>query len=217
MSPSARRSLAALFWLLASLGVMVSTVLVWAHQSLLTTSGWSALVGEVFDDPAVVEATADRLVVRVSDAVDLPAIVAQVLPGESQLVSGLITSRVEDWLSDGLASVLSREDVQAALGRVNAAAHDAAIAAIRGGGAVVGSEQGMITLNVFPLIGSVLEALQDAGVIDPSRQIPDLSEYQPPAQTVARLEAVLGRELPDDIGTIQLVTSDRLATVQEAC
>ena len=63
---------------------------------------------------------------------------------------------------------------------------------------------------------SVLVALQEAGVIDASRQIPDLSEYQPPAETVARLETVLGRELPDDIGTIDLVTSDRLATVQQA-
>ena len=33
---------------------------------------------------------------------------------------------------------------------------------------------------------------------------------------MARLETALGRELPDDIGTIDLVTSDRLATVQQA-
>ena len=102
MSPSARRILAALFWLLASLGVMLSTVVVWAHQSLLTQSGWSALVGEIFDDPAVIEDVSDNIVVRVSDAVDLPAIVAKVLPGESQLVSGLISTRVEDWLSERL-------------------------------------------------------------------------------------------------------------------
>jgi hypothetical protein len=41
VSPSGRRILAALFWLLASLGVMLSTVVVWAHQSLLSSSGWA--------------------------------------------------------------------------------------------------------------------------------------------------------------------------------
>ena len=88
--------------------------------------------------------------------------------------------------------------------------------AIRGGGEIVSTEQGTITLDVFPLVETVLVALQDAGVIDASRQIPDLSEYQPAEENVARIEAALGRELPDDIGTIELVTSERLATVQQA-
>src|SRR5688572_19526228 len=120
MSASGRRILAGLFWLLASLGILVSTVVVWAHQSLLTTSGWTQLVGSVFDDPAVVEGTADSLVERVAVAIDLPAIVNQVLPGESELVAGLVTAGVEDFIAGHLATALGREDVRAALANVNA-------------------------------------------------------------------------------------------------
>ena len=47
-------------------------------------------------------------------------------------------------------------------------------------------------------------------------QIPDLSSYEPDPDRVAQLESLLGRDLPDDIGTITLVQSDRLAAVQDA-
>jgi hypothetical protein len=216
MSASGRRILAGLFWLLASLGILLSTVVVWAHQSLLTTSGWTQLVGDIFDDPAVVEGTADGIVERVAVAIDLPGIVARVLPGESELVAGLVTTRVEDFVAGNLATALGREDVRATLGSVNAAAHEAAIRTIRGGGQVVSTEQGSITLNVFPLVEAVLVALQGAGIIDETRQIPDLSEYRPAEENVARLESLLGWPLPEDIGTIELVDSGRLATVQQA-
>ena len=78
------------------------------------------------------------------------------------------------------------------------------------------SAQGTISINVFPLIEGVLVGLQDAGIIDESRQIPDLSSYEPDPQRVATLETLLGRDIPDDIGTITLVESDRLGTVQSA-
>jgi hypothetical protein len=62
----------------------------------------------------------------------------------------------------------------------------------------------------------VLVGLQEAGIIDASREIPDLSSYEPDPDRVATLETLLGRDIPDDIGTITLVQSDRLGTVQSA-
>ncbi len=97
----------------------------------------------------------------------------------------------------------------------NKAAHDAALRAIRGGGSdALTSDAGAITLNVFPLIEGVLRSLQDAGLISADRNIPDLSGFEPSADRIAKLEALLGRDLPDDIGTITLVESERLGDVQ---
>ena len=190
MSASGRRILAGLFWLLASLGILLSTVVVWAHQSLLTTSGWTQLVGDVFDDPAVVEGTADAIVERVSVAIDLPGIVAQVLPGESELVAGLVTTRVEDFLAGRLADRARPRGRAARPSRTSTPRRTRRrCRTIRGGGEVVSTEQGTITLNVFPLVEAVLVALQDAGIIDATRQIPDLSEYRPAEENVARLES----------------------------
>ena len=97
----------------------------------------------------------------------------------------------------------------------NKAAHDAALRAIRGGGSdALTSDAGAITLNVFPLIEGVLHSLQDAGLISADRNIPDLSGFEPSADRIAKLETLLGRDLPDDIGTITLVESERLGDVQ---
>jgi hypothetical protein len=100
---------------------------------------------------------------------------------------------------------------------VNERAHEAAMKVIRGGDSdVVTSAEGTISVNVFPLIGGALTALQDAGIVPADVELPDLSTYEPNPDRVAQLESLLGRELPDDIGTITLVESDQLATVQSA-
>ena len=98
---------------------------------------------------------------------------------------------------------------------VNKLAHDAAMKAIRGGDtAALDSQAGVLTINVFPLIEGVLGSLQDNGLISADRNIPDLSGFEASPDRVAKLEALLGRDLPDDIGSITLVDSENLAQVQ---
>ena len=214
---SGRRVLAGLFWLLASLAIMVAGVTLWAHQTLLTSDGWTGIVAEVAADPEVIEATSARVVDRLSEALGVQEIVANVLPGDLDIVAAAVTSGLEDRVTDRLAELATSEGFQDAFLGVNRAGHAAAMRVIRGGDSeALASEEGTISLNVFPLIEGALVALQDAGLIDESREIPDLSTYEPPAETVARLESALGRDLPDDLGTITLVDSERLGRLQSA-
>ena len=214
---SGRSILAALFWLLSCLAILVGGVTLWAHQTLLTSSGWGSIVGGIASDPEVIEATSQRLVERVSDAIGVEDVVARVLPGEGTLLAGAITGALEERVAARVAEIAATEQFQDAFVRVNEAGHDAAMKIIRDPDTeAVTSAQGTISINVFPLIEGVLTGLQDAGIIDESRQIPDLSSYEPDPQRVAALETLLGRDIPDDIGTITLVESDRLGTVQSA-
>jgi hypothetical protein len=211
-----RSILAAVFWLLACLAILVSGVALWAHQTVLTANGWGTIVAGVAADPEVIAATSERVVGRVSESLDISAKVAEILPGDMDLLAGAITGAVEQRVAEGLAAVASTQEVQDAFVAVNERAHEAAMKVIRGGDSdVVTSDQGVIALNVFPLIGAALTGLQEAGLIPADRQIPDLTSYEPDPDRVARLETLLGRELPDDLGTITLVQSDRLATVQQ--
>ena len=212
-----RSILAALFWLLACLAILVGGVTLWAHQTVLTANGWGTIVAGVAADPEVIAATSERVVDRVSESLDISGRVADILPGEMNLLAGAITGAVEQRVAEGLAAVASTQEVQDAFVAVNERAHDAAMKAIRGGDSeVVTSEEGTISINVFPLIGGALTALQDAGIVPADVELPDLSTYEPNPDRVAQLESLLGRELPDDIGTITLVESDQLATVQSA-
>jgi hypothetical protein len=214
---SSRRVLAATFWLLASLAILLSSVTLWAHQTLLTSSGWGGIVEDVISDPEVTDNIASVVVTRISDSLDVGDTVAGFLPGSLSIVAGALTSGVEDRITDGVANFMASDGFQEAFVKANEAGHDVAMAAIRGGDSeALTSEDGLITLNVFPIIEGVLNNLQDAGLIDESREIPDLATFEPAAETVARLESLLGRDLPDDIGTITLVESENLGIVQDA-
>jgi hypothetical protein len=215
-SSDGRRALAALFWLLASLGVMLSGLTVWAHQTLLTSDGYGAIVKEVIADPEVVENVSTVLVTRISDRLGVRDTVADVLPGSLDVVAGALTAGVEDRIIGLVEDFISGEGFQEVFVEVNKTAHDAAMAVIRGGDSeALASQEGLVTLNIFPVLENVLLALQENGLIGQDREIPDLTNAEPSDQTVAMLERVLGRELPDDIGTIVLVDSENLALVQQ--
>jgi hypothetical protein len=212
-----RSIVAALFWLLACLAILLASVAVWAHRTVLTDEGWGGIVAGVAADPEVIEATSQRLVDRVSESLDLEATVARVLPGDMKLIPAVITGIAKDRLAEGIANVAADERFQQAFVSVNEKAHAAAMKVIRGSGSdVITTDEGAISLNIFPLIGGALTGLQQDGIIPADIQVPDLASYEPDPDRVAKLETLLGRDLPDDIGTITLVRSDRLATVQDA-
>ena len=212
-----RSILAALFWLLACLAILVGGVTLWAHETVLTSNGWGTIVSGIASDEEVIAATSERLVERVSESLAISERVADILPGDMSLLAGAITRTVQQRVTDTVAEIAATEPVQDAFVRANELAHEATMKVIRGGDSeALTSLDGAITLNVFPLLEGVLVGLQDAGLIDESREIPDLSGFEPNAERVARLESLLGRDIPDDIGTITLVQSDRLDAAQTA-
>ena len=209
-----RRVLAAVFWLLASLAVLFGGVSVWAHQTLLTSDGWGGIVGDVVADKEVTDAVSAVLVERLAEATGIRDTVANAIPGPS-IIAGAVTGIVQDRIVKAVEGFASSAAFDDAFVKVNERAHDAAMKAIRGGDtAALTSDQGILSINIFPLIEGVLKSLQDSGIISGSRDIPDLSEYQLPSEAVTVLEKVLGRDIPDDVGTIVLIDSERFDTVQ---
>ena len=212
--PRGRRVLAAAFWLLASLAVLFGGITVWAHQTLLTADGWGGIVEEVIAQEEVTEAVSVVVVDRLADSTGISEAVAEALPGPD-IIGRAVTGVVQDRVAGAVADFTASDGFQDAFVRVNKAAHDATMAAIRGGDSeALTSEAGVISLNIFPLIEGVLYSLQDAGFIDESRDVPDLTDYEVSSRTIALLERVLDRDIPDDVGTIVLVDSENLELVQ---
>jgi|GEM_PF-4651366 len=213
-SNTGRRVLSAVFWLLASLTVLFGGTTLWAHQTLLTADGWGGLVEEVIAEPEVIDAVSVVIVDRLSDSLAVKEVVADVIQGPD-IVAGALAGVVENKVVDAVAAFGATDAFQEAFVNVNKATHEAALKVMRGGDSeALTSEEGLITLNVFPLIEGVLISLQDAGFIDEGREIPDLTGYEPSPRAISLLETVLGRDLPDGIGTIVLVDSENLDLIQ---
>jgi hypothetical protein len=216
MSLRARSILAGLFWLLACTGVMAATLGVWAHRSVLTTDGWSSLMVTAAENPEVVAGTSDIVADRVAEAVGLETIVASLLPGPSTVLARPISERVEGFVSEGIEAVMGTEAFASAWEQGNERLHAVALEALRGGTDVVSTGSGAIELNVMPVVYAGLERLQEAGILPADVTLPELEAGQLPAESIAQLEARLGRDLPEGLGTIQLVQSENLAGLQQA-
>ncbi len=209
-----RRVLAAVFWLLASLSVLFGGITLWAHQTLLTPDGWGGIVEDVVSDEEVVDAVSVVIVDRLAGSLGVREAVANALPGPD-FIAGALTATVENRITDVVADFASSEAFRDAVVNVNKAGHAAALKVIRGGESkALTSGEGVLSLNIFPLIEGVLVSLQDAGIIDASRDIPDLTNYQPSAQAISVLETLLGRDIPDGVGSIVLIDSANLELVQ---
>ena len=209
-----RRVLAAFFWLLASILVLVGGVSVWAHQSLLTDDGWGGIIGDAISDDEVTDAVSVVLVDRLSDSLGVNSLVADALPGPD-LIANAVTAMAQERITEAVANFAQTDAFQDAFVNVNKAAHDAAMRTIRGGDSeALTSEDGVIAINIFPLIEGVLNSLQDAGIIDADREIPDLTNFEASGTTVAAIEQALGRDIPDDAGSIVLIDSENLGAVQ---
>ena len=180
-----RSILAALFWLLACLAILVGGVTLWAHQTVLTANGWGTIVAGIASDEEVIAATSERLVDRVSESLDISE-QGRRDPARRHEPAGRRHHRaVQQRVADGSPRSPPPSPSRMPSCRANELAHEAAMKVIRGGDSeALTSLDGAITLNVFPLIEGVLVGLQDAGLIDESREIPDLSELR--AQPRAR-------------------------------
>ena len=81
---------------------------------------------------------------------------------------------------------------------------------------VITIDNGVVTLNVFPLVNGALATLQAEGVIPASVTLPELSASSTPSVARTALQSALGITLPADFGTIALVQADRLEAAQTA-
>ena len=153
-------------------------------------------------------------ITRLSGSLGVKKLVADALPGPD-LIANAVTGIAEERITQAVANFAQTDAFQEAFVNVNKAAHDAAMRAIRGGDSeALTSEDGVLAINIFPLVEGVLTSLQNAGIIDADREIPDLTNFEASGTAVAAIEQVLGRDIPDDAGSIVLIDSENLGTVQ---
>ena len=210
-----RRSvLSGLALVLACLTIVLATVGVWVHQVVLNTDRFTALASDIVTDPTVIDPVATRVSQQVVTALGVEARIASRLPDAIKPLAGSITVSVQEAIDKRLDNALQDPRVQAALVNTLAFTHERVVALLRGQVDAISVSNGYVQLDVFPVIGKVLEQLQAIGIIPANVTLPDLTTDEAPAALAARLESALGVTLPADFGTIQLMPADRLTTAQ---
>jgi hypothetical protein len=211
-----RAILAVILGILACLALVASTSLFWIHQSVLNTDRWVSITSSVAQDPEVIQSLSESLSEQVVTALDVRGRLSSALPDKAGLLAGPITDTIESRMQVAMAKLMSTEGFQNAWTNMNRVAHATVVKLLRGESDSVTLQNGYVTLNLFPLVGSALATLQSDGILPANLPIPDLSDPSAPDQARAALQNALGVTLPDTFGTLPLVRADRLQTARTA-
>jgi hypothetical protein len=212
--PRARSLLAGLLLVLASISVVLSGVTVWAHQVLLNTDRYAAMVATVSGDPAVIDLISSRVATGVVTAVDVQGRLEQVLPGGAAIIAAPIADQIEQKLEEVVGNVLVSPQFQTVWVDANRLLHEKVVAFLRGDTTVLQTRDGVVYLDVYPLIDAVLRQLQTIGIIPADAELPDASSIALGGTGRALLERTLGVTLPEDFAAIPLFEAAGLQKAQ---
>ena len=195
--PPARRSrriLAGIALVLACLLILVTTVMVWAHQVAFNTDRFTALVTTVVDEPAVIDplADSDQHAGRRGDR--RPGAGRGSPPGAAMLpLAAPLTEAVREAIDRRLQVALKDPRIQQALVSTVAFAHERVMRLLRDESDAVNVVDGYVVIEVFPVVGAALAELQSMGILPADIQLPDLSNPEAPGVLAGRVETALGR------------------------
>ena len=202
---------------LAVLLVTVGAVAVWAKATVLRSEEVATLVGDAIAESEVQAALAALLADQVQDAVGLEGRLVDLLPDGLDRFAPTIAAGSNAAVERVLGRALAEPAVQDAVETLVERAHQRAMVLLRGDGLTGGLsvDGGAVTLNLLPLVGRGLVAVQDLGFLD-DVAVPDLAPGGDPVEQTAQLEAALGRDLPDGFAQLVVYDSDTVADAQEA-
>ncbi len=217
-SHKARTIVAGVLGTLAVLCLVVASIGVWAKATVLQRDRFTALTEDALAQSEVQAGLATYITNAVFDAVDVDAIVADVLPSQLGRAAPAIAAGVESSVERRLTDLLGTEEVQNLLNGIIGRAHDRAMDVLQGDGLADGinvSDGGEVSVNLLPLVGRGLSAVQSLGLLS-DVELPTLTRDGDPAQQVAELETALGRDLPDDLGQLVVYQSDSVASAHQS-
>jgi|GEM_PF-3295348 hypothetical protein len=211
-----RRALVATLTVLAVLASTLAILSVWVFRTLTNTDLFVDRVGSVIEQPAVATAVSERAAQQLTQALDLQARIAELLPPELAVAAAPISSAAERSLAQAGARLLQTEQFQQAWDVALAEGHQLSIQVLSGADTTaLDTSDGVVTLNLTPVVNILLTEGSEflSGVLGRDIQAPAVTDDTIDA-AVQALESRLGVDLPAQFGQVTLFSSTELATAQ---
>jgi hypothetical protein len=171
-SPSrARRRIALALIVIASLLSFLAIFALWANRQLLNTDNWAETSSELLENDNIRTQIADFLVAEVYSNVDVQADLERafaqlVRPATASALSGPAASGLQTFAEQRLDNLLARPIPQQAWEEANRRAQARLLDIVEGGGDVVSTTGGDVTLDLGALLGRTQNNLGVGGRIE---------------------------------------------------
>jgi hypothetical protein len=185
-----RRGLARTLVVLATLFAFLSLHAIWLDRQLLNTDNWTASRSKLLDNPAIPDQTAGFLTDQLFSNVDVQSEIASALPERAQFLAAPAANLLRERVELRTGKLLSRPKVQELWANANRLAHEQLLRVLNGGGDVVSTDQGVVTLDLHALLEQVSQQTGVGGRI--------------------------AAKLPEDAAKLEVLRSDQLDTAQKA-
>ncbi len=209
-APRRHRVVIATLFVLATIVGIVAVLAVWANRQALNTDNWTNTSSQVLADQHVQTALAAYTVNQLFSSGVVQAQVKSALPAQLQGLAGPITGGLQQVAGQLAPKVLASPQVQTAWREANHAAHATLMKIIEGGGPVVGTNGGVVTLNTRALVDQLAKQLGVQEQVAAAR-----SKLQANAGTIQGAAKQAGITLPSSTGQLVIMRSSQLKTVQD--
>lgn len=214
----ARGIAAALLVVVTSVVVTVALAGVWGRRNALNTDRWVETVGPVVEDPAVQQALGRWTTTEIMGLIDPEAYFESVLPERGQALAAPLTSALRDFVDDEVEAFFASDTFERLWLDLNQRAHQRVVAVLEGDTGNLQIRGDDVELNLVPVINQVLAEIAEASpeIFGRTVELPIVTVDDIPQEAINRLEAALGREVPDDFGQFTVFEAQRLQQVQDA-
>jgi hypothetical protein len=183
-----RRTVSGALVALGGLVAVLAIVAVWISRQALETDQWTETSSQLLQDPAVQTAVSGYLVDQLYANVDVAGQLRAALPARAQPLAAPAAGALRNAAEQVTQRALDRPRVQAAWEAANRQAHAKLVDVVEGGGDVVSTDQGVVTLDLKALLEQVAGRIGVGGRV--------------------------AERLPPSAASIEILRSDQLSTVQ---
>jgi putative oligomerization/nucleic acid binding protein len=162
---------------------------VWANRQALNTDNWTETSSRLLEDDDIRQQVAVFLIDQLYANVDVENEIRSALPPRAQPLAGPIAGGVRNFAERAANELLSRPRPQKLWEEANRRAHRRLLQIVEGGGDVVGTEGGQVTLDLNALLGQTQQRVGAGG----------------------RLQ----EKLPPEAGQLVILRSDQLEFAQD--
>jgi hypothetical protein len=185
---------------------------VWVNRQALNTSNWSSTSSKILENKQVQTALSAYLVHELFNNVDVSADLQKVLPKQLQPLAGPAAGGLQQLASTLAPKVLASPQVQAAWVQANIAAHKELLKVLKGGGPVVSTQTGVVTLNLHTLVSQLASTL---GISTQVAAVQSKLQGSTGASVRAAAQQKLGITLPPASGELVIMRSNQLKSAQD--
>jgi len=208
----AHRVLVPVLLVLATIVGVAGAFAVWVNRQALNTSNWSSTSGKILEDKQVQTALSAYIVRELFRNVDVSGSLQKALPAQLQPLAGPAAAGLQQLAGQVAPRVLASPEAQAAWVQANVAAHKQLLKVLNGGGAVVSTQSGVVTLNLHALVSELAATL---GVSDQLAAARSKLQGSTGASARGAAQQKLGITLPPANGQLVILRANQLSTAQD--